>query len=169
MSNIFLDENVEQIFEHHFLDELKKRETKVEREKRLKNQKIYEYKYSKMQDLISFFDKIKNMNLYVKRNSEYDFYQFQFSNELLPFDYMIRESTNKENFPSPAIFVEDPITFEISITNDLSNGIHYSINFFGVPHPDKNIIKSKYDSVQELTIDLSKFFVRNVSRNSKTE
>lgn len=168
MSNPFLNQNVDEIFEHHFLEELNKKESRIEKERRIKNQKIYEYKYSKIKDLISFFEKIKSLNLYVKKNSDYDLYQFRMTDDLVPFDFSIRETVEKENYPSPAIFIENPITLEISITNDINiDSLTFNINFFGCQHPDSNLLKSRYKNLNSLTIDLSKFFVKNVYKNDK--
>lgn len=165
MNNPFLNNNVDEIFNHHFVDELIKKENKINKEKIKKNQQIYEYKFNKLQELVVFLDKVKSLNLMVKPNSDFDIYQFRFTNETVPFDYIIRESVNKENHPSPAIFIENPMTIEISISNNISvNETNYVVDFYGIPHPDRNLIKHHYHDIHELMIDLSKFFVKNSNR-----
>lgn len=162
-NNPFLNTNVDEIFNHIFLEELQNKITIEEKGDLLKKQQLYEYKYEKMTDLITFFHKMKELNLFVKNHKDYNFYTFKYAKESLPFDFIVQDSFIEKNNPSPAIYVENPLSFEISIPNlDNYDNIVYELYFFSENHPDRHMFKDKYDNSNELLVDLSHFFSKNV-------
>lgn len=157
------------IFQEHFLNELDKKEHGHQIYYSLKEQKIYDFKYEQMKDLFAFFNQIKDMGLYVRKQEDYDFYVRNYSKELEKFDYFIQDASSAISKPSPCIFIKNPLKIEISLktTDDLADPI-YIVEIYS-QHPDKNMLKSQYFSLNELCIDFSHFFSKNMFKNQNTK
>lgn len=164
--------NIDDFFNKYFIEEFEKHEKhsqgKFYNRYKKKDYEIYDYKKKLIEPLVPYLIKIKEMNLYVRTFKDFNTSTSKYDNDLYPFDYVLKDTSIKQNFPSPAIYIENPYTFEISVPNTLIDGhIYYEINFFSETHPDKDILQNKYENMDLLVIDLYKFFAKNLYKSNK--
>lgn len=155
-----------EVFDTYFTQELNKNPhyTKYLCERNEKYKLLYEMKLKQLEVLIFYLEKIKSIGFYVRTFKDFNQNTSSYSNELLPFDYVVRDTVIKNNFPSPAIFIENPYSIEISIPNikDDEQNIYFEINPMSSYHPNKDMLKRRYSDIESLSKDLYKFIAKNL-------
>ena len=122
-------------------------------------EKLYFFKINKMQTIIDFLDDLSQQGIKVQDSREFIPYHPYSGYPLQPFHYQLKDTVFSLNRPSPAIWIENPYTIEISINN--KDSFDFEIHRFSQKHPDNQLIKSVYASSQELIDDLKHFFKKN--------
>ena len=160
--------NEYQLLNTFFMDELKKNPHCNLTKYTEKEQKVFDFKKDKIQSLINGLGIKKGMGLYVRSYKDFDSSTYVFSNELIPFDYIIRDTSIINNKPSPAIYIESPYCIEISVANKLEDDIYicYEINPLSCAHPDKDMLKRKYIDFNECMKDIYRFLAKNLYQDN---
>ena len=158
--NTLISMSDDEIFQELFLDEFNKKnseELNIVRSER--EQKIFEMKFKKMNNIINILEKIKNMQVRVRKYTDYNKYLIS-ENEMINFSYTISDSkVNHPNHPTPIIYIQHPLEMEITLT-DLNRNPYFALNKIS-KHTDENLLNSRYEIDKDLISDLALFFGKN--------